>query len=182
MISWNYSGSGYRCIRDNVIPLKAIYTWYTSGIYCQLADYKLLPTTFCKNLDDRSFSWRKKQHVRTCHQGFPQQQLEQKKFKIFQGQNLRPPTQMLNVWPIYLLLGSFGWQNVGKYTIHWASGKEFGYFRDGFILLKLLCKRSRGMWIPNIQYTEVCGHCSHCHWRSLKSPERYGIYIINPCV
>ena len=31
--------------------------------------------------------------------------------------------QMLNVWPIYLHLGSFLGVNVGKYTIHLASGK-----------------------------------------------------------
>ena len=31
--------------RDYIIPQKAIYKWYISGIYCQLGDY-MLPTTF----------------------------------------------------------------------------------------------------------------------------------------
>ena len=35
--------------RDYIIPQKAIYSWYISGIYCQLGDY-MLPTTFYKNL------------------------------------------------------------------------------------------------------------------------------------
>ena len=35
--------------RDYIIPQKAIYTWYISGIYCQLGDY-MIPTTFYKNL------------------------------------------------------------------------------------------------------------------------------------
>ena len=34
-----------------IIPWKAIYTWYTSGMYCQLGDY-MLPTTFYKKLKD----------------------------------------------------------------------------------------------------------------------------------
>ena len=38
--------------RDFIIPLKAIYTLYISGIYCQLADY-MLPTTIYKNLKHR---------------------------------------------------------------------------------------------------------------------------------
>ena len=37
---------------DFKIPLKAIYTWYISGIYCQLGDY-MLPTTIYKNLKHR---------------------------------------------------------------------------------------------------------------------------------
>ena len=31
--------------RDYIIPQKAIYKWYISGIYCQLGDY-ILPTTY----------------------------------------------------------------------------------------------------------------------------------------
>ena len=38
--------------RDFVIPLKAIYTWYISCIYCQVGDY-MLPTTIYKNLKHR---------------------------------------------------------------------------------------------------------------------------------
>ena len=38
--------------RDYIIPWKAIYTWYISGIYCQLGDY-MLPTTFYKNLKNQ---------------------------------------------------------------------------------------------------------------------------------
>ena len=34
--------------RDYITPYKAIYTWYNSGIYCQLGDCKL-PTPFSKN-------------------------------------------------------------------------------------------------------------------------------------
>ena len=33
---------------------------------------------------------------------------------------------MLNVWPIYLHLGSFGGFHVGKYTIHSPSGDIWG--------------------------------------------------------
>ena len=47
----------YQCIipvlvtggRDYITPQKAIYTWYISGIHCQLGDY-ILPTTLHKNL------------------------------------------------------------------------------------------------------------------------------------
>ena len=34
--------------RDYIIPQKAIYKWYISGIYCQLGDY-MPPTTFYGN-------------------------------------------------------------------------------------------------------------------------------------
>ena len=35
--------------KDYITPQKPIYTWYISGIYCQLDDY-ILPTTLYKNL------------------------------------------------------------------------------------------------------------------------------------
>ena len=35
--------------RDFITPQEAIYTWYISGMYCQLGDY-ILPTTLYKNL------------------------------------------------------------------------------------------------------------------------------------
>ena len=37
--------------RDYITPQKAIYTWYISGIYCQLGDY-ILPTTLYQNLNN----------------------------------------------------------------------------------------------------------------------------------
>ena len=37
--------------RDYITPHKAIYTWYISGIYCQLGVY-IPPTTLYRNLNN----------------------------------------------------------------------------------------------------------------------------------
>ena len=49
--------------------LNAIYTWYISGIYCQLADY-ILPSTFYKNLKDPLILYLKRsdQPQINCHE------------------------------------------------------------------------------------------------------------------
>ena len=46
--------------RDYITHQKAIYTWYISGIYCQLGDY-ILSTTLYKNLKSRLI------YVVICH-------------------------------------------------------------------------------------------------------------------
>ena len=43
--------------RDYITPPRRQYTWYISGIYCQLGDY-ILPTTLYKNQNNPLNWWR----------------------------------------------------------------------------------------------------------------------------